>query len=89
MRGKKSFKCIYLDKKDIDLKTLIEKAAPLDIGAIAKELEINPMTAYGYTSSSKRYAKVKVPQVFIDKILAKIKERSGAAEKTNKKIKAI
>ena len=87
--GRKSYDCAYIDKSTIDLKSLIGKFNSLNINEIADELGINHQTVYGYTSTSERYAKVKVPQVFIDKLFEKIEERQKATDTINEKIKAI
>jgi predicted transcriptional regulator len=80
------FSCAYLDKSELDLNKLNEKAKKVELKKIAKRLGISAGTVSIYLSEVEKYSHIKVPKDFVDAILLKAKETQQKNEEIVKSL---
>ncbi len=87
------FSGVYLPKSELELGGLNEKAKKVDIKKLAKKLGITNSLVTIYLSTKEKYANIKVPQKFVDKLLEFYdetkKDNSEIATALNNKINAL
>lgn len=79
-------KCKYLDKSEIDFEDLISGLVRNDTKAIAKKIRVTEVMVQRYLNNEEKYAKIRIPQVFIDAVLAIKEEKANKVLENNKKI---